>query len=56
MGLICVVETHVFKALGTLGLVMRSAALLSQVLGQERLLKQLSVHGEKCLLLGVLLP
>lgn len=30
-----------------LGLGMRNAALVSQVLGQERLLKHLSVHGEK---------
>lgn len=56
MGLTFVMETHVSKASGTLGLVMRNAALVSQVLGQERLLKHLFVHGEKYLLLGVLLP
>lgn len=55
MGLTCVVETHVFEASGTLGLIMWKAALVSQVLGQERLLMHLSVHGEKHLLLGVLL-
>lgn len=56
VGLACGVETHLFKASGTLGLIMWKAALVSQVLGQERLLMHLFVHGEKYLLLGVLLP
>lgn len=56
MSLTHVVETHVFKASGTLGLVMRNAALVSQVLGHEKLLKHPFVHGEEYLLLGVFLP